>query len=136
VILADVQDNVELVRAVMAAYFRGDQPAMLELIDPELVVRQFPDQPDVRDYHGHAGLAEVMSEWIGTWEDWSIEIRSARAVGELVLVDAFQRGVGRGSGVPMEADVTFLFTVRDGKITRWRMFHSEQQALDAIGVVE
>ncbi|HEX4187851.1 MAG TPA: nuclear transport factor 2 family protein [Solirubrobacteraceae bacterium] len=129
-----MEDNVELVRSVIAAYFRGDQPAMFELVDPEVVVRQFPDQPDVRDYYGHAGVAEVMSEWIGTWEEWSIEIRSARAVGELVLVDAFQRGLGKGSGAPIEADVTFLFTVRHGKITRWRMFHSEQQALEAVGL--
>jgi hypothetical protein len=39
---------------------------MLEQAAPDIVVTQFPDQLDVRDYHGREGLAEVMTDWIGT----------------------------------------------------------------------
>ena len=60
------QENVELVRAAFDAFLRGDEPAMLEQAAPDIVVTQFPDQLDVRDYHGREGLAEVMTDWIGT----------------------------------------------------------------------
>src|SRR5437588_2409477 len=103
------QQNVGIVRAAFDAYLRGDEPRMLELTAPDVIITQFPDQLDVRDYHGHAGLREVMAAWIGTWDDWSIELLGARDVGGLVFVTAFQRGRGRASGFPIEGEVTFVF---------------------------
>jgi ketosteroid isomerase-like protein len=130
------QENVEQVRAVFDAYFRADEPAMLELVATDIVVTQFPEQADRRDYHGHEGLRQVMAEWIGTWDDWSIEILNAREIGDLVLVGTRQRGRGKGSNAPVEADATFVFTMREGKIARWQMFLSEQQALKAVGLAQ
>ena len=43
------KDNVELVKAAFDAYFRGDEPGLLELIAPDIVITQFPEQVDVRD---------------------------------------------------------------------------------------
>ena len=130
------QADVEVVRAAFDAYLRGDEPAMLELVAPDVVVTQFPEQIDVRDYHGHEGLRQVMADWIGTWADWSIELLDAREADGLVLASAAQRGRGKGSGAPMQNEVAFLFTLRAGTITRWQMFHSEREALKAVGLEE
>ena len=128
------QGNVELVKAAFEAFYRGDESAMLALTAPDVVVTQFPDQLDVRDYHGHEGIQQVMRDWIGTWDDWSIEILGAREVDGLVFVTALQRGRGRTSGAPIEGEVVFVFTVRRGAIARWQMFRSEPEARDAVGV--
>jgi ketosteroid isomerase-like protein len=125
-------ENLELVRAAFDAYLRGDEPAMLELTAPDVVVTQFPDQLDVRDYHGREGVRQVMSEWIGTWDEWTIEMLRAREVGGRVLVTALQRGRGKVSGVPIEGEVTFVFTLSHGAIARWQMFRSESEALEAV----
>ena len=130
------QADVKVVRAAFDAYLRGDEPAMFELVAPDIVVTQFPDQIDVRDYHGHEGLRQVMADWIGTWADWSIELLDAREADGLVLATAAQRGRGKGSGAPMQNEVAFLFTLRAGTITRWQMFHSEREALKAVGLEE
>jgi ketosteroid isomerase-like protein len=87
----------------------------------------------VRDYHGRDGVQQVMREWIGTWEGWSIEILRMDEAGDLVFVGALQRGRGRTSGVPMESEVVLVFTIREGAIARWQMFRSEQQAREALG---
>ena len=79
------------VQAAFDAYLRGGEPAMLEFAAPDIIVTQFPDQLDVRDYHGHKGLTQVMTEWIGTWDDWTIEILRVRDVGGLVFLTALQR---------------------------------------------
>ncbi len=126
--------NLELVQAAFDAYFRGDEPALLELVAADVVITQFPEQVDVRDYHGHEGFRQVMTDWIGSWDDWSIEILGARESGDVVLATARQRGRGRGSGVPVEAEAIFVFTVRGGLIARWQMFSSEGQALEAAGL--
>jgi ketosteroid isomerase-like protein len=125
--------DVELVRRVFDAYLGGDEEATFELLAPDVVVTQFPDQVDGRDYHGHDGVREVMAEWIGSWDDWSIELLEAWEVGELVFVRAFQQGRGQESGAPMATEVVFVFTVRDGLIARWQMFGSERDAREATG---
>src|SRR6202171_927185 len=130
------QENVETVQAAFDAYFRSDEPAMLKLVAADIIVTQFPDQADVRDYHGHEGLAQGTPEWMDTLCDWSIEILGTEEGGELGFSAARQPGRGKGSGAPMEAEVTFVFTVRQAKIARWQMFHSEQEALEAVGLAE
>jgi ketosteroid isomerase-like protein len=102
------------------------------LVAADVVITQFPEQIDAGEYHGHEGFREVMADWTGSWDDWSIEIVDAREVGDLVLATARQRGRGRGSGAPMEAESSFVFTLDQGSITRWQMFSSEEQALKAI----
>jgi ketosteroid isomerase-like protein len=130
------RENLEIVRAAFAAYSRGDEAAMLAPFAPDVVATQFPDQLDARAFHGHDGLRRVMAEWIGTWDDWTIELLSAREIDGHVLATARQRGRGKGSGVPMEDVVTFVFTVDGAVIVRWQMFRSEEEALEAVGVEE
>ena len=122
-----------VVQAAFEAYFRGDESGMLELLDPELVVTQFPEQVDARPYHGHEGAREVMLAWTGTWDDYSIEVVDMREIGEHVLVSARQSGRGKGSGVEMRGEAHFVFTLRAGKITRWQMFLTKAEALGAAG---
>jgi ketosteroid isomerase-like protein len=104
---------------------------MLDLVDPNVVVTQLPDQPDVQRYRGHEGLLRAMADWVGTWDDYSIDVLGTSAVNDHVLVSCRQRGRGKGSGIAIEHDVHFLFTVRQGKVARWQMFHSEQDAVAA-----
>jgi ketosteroid isomerase-like protein len=126
--------HLEIVQAAFDAYFRGDEQALLALASPSIVISQFPEQVDAGQYHGHDGFRQVMADWTGSWDGWSIEILSAREVGDRVLATALQRGRGIGSGAPMEAQAIFVFTVREGLISRWEMFSSEEQALTAVGL--
>jgi ketosteroid isomerase-like protein len=131
-----VSENLDLVQAALGAYLRGDEATMLELASPEIVVTQFPDQLDVQDFHGRDGLRRMMDEWIGTWEDFTVELRRARETGDVVLTTMLQRGRGKVSGVPLTEEVTFAFTVHDGAVARWQIFHSEEEALAALGLEE
>jgi ketosteroid isomerase-like protein len=124
--------NIEIVQSAFDAYLRGDETAMYALTTPDIVVTQFPDQLDGGDFHGQDGARRVMAEWTGTWEDWQIELLDAVEEGQRVFVSARQRGRGKASGAPMETDATFVFTVRDGLISRWQMFHSDEEARRAV----
>ncbi len=127
------EENLRVVRAAIEAYLRGDEATMLALASPDVLATQFPDQLDVTDHRGRAELQRMMTEWVGSWEDWTIELVSFDAADERVFVNAVQRGRGRESGAPMESEVTFVFTVRDGLIARWQMFHTEREAREAEG---
>jgi ketosteroid isomerase-like protein len=131
--MTDPEENLRVVRGAIEAYLRGDEATMMAFTSPEVVATQFPDQLDVGDYRGRAELQRMMTEWVGSWEDWTIEPVSFEVADERVFVNAVQRGRGRESGAPMESGVTFVFTVRDGLIARWQMFHTEQEAREAAG---
>jgi ketosteroid isomerase-like protein len=120
-------------RELWDAWERGDLAAMFELIDPEVVSTQFPEQVDVADYHGHDGVRAVMEDWIGTWDNWKIEMLDLREVGDAAVLTLHQSGQGKGSGVAMEGDVWFVWHVRAGRVVRWQMFQSEAEALAAAG---
>ena len=53
-----------------------------------------------------------------------------------VVVATRQRGRGRQSGIEVTMEFTFLFTLQDKKITEWRLFVHEAQALEAAGLQE
>ena len=65
---------------------------------------------------------EAVGEWFGDWfrhfqPDYRFEIEEARDLGETVLVIASHHGHGRTSGVEVRGRTTYLYTVRDGKIS-------------------
>ena len=126
-------DSEALARQVWDAWERGDVPAMFELIHPDVVARQFPEQIDVRDYTGHDGVLEVMTDWIGMWDDWKIELRDVRGMGDAAVLELFQSGRGKTSGAAMAQPVWFVWRVRDGKVSQWLMFSSSEEALAEAG---
>jgi len=127
------RSNTEVVEGLFDAYLRGDERAMLEPISPDITVTQFPDQLDARTYHGRDGIRQAMSDWIGTWDEFTIDLIRAAEIDGRVLAIALQRGKGKASGAPMESEVAFVFSFRDGMVVRWQMFRSEAEALRASG---
>jgi ketosteroid isomerase-like protein len=129
-----VKTDVELVEAVYGAYFRGDMEAMMALIAEDLVVERPPEQVGTQTFHGHEGGLEAMEDWVGDWDDYRAEIRGITVEGEYVLVTLYQFGRGKGSGVEVESEYTMVHTVEDGKVNRWLMFTSEEQAREALDI--
>jgi ketosteroid isomerase-like protein len=127
---------LELVQTAFAAYFQSDEPALREVTASDVTITTNPDQPDFRDYHGFEGLIQVFGDWIDTWDDYSIEVTRMWDVGDFVFVAARQRGQGKRSGVPIDDELIWVFTVRERKILRLQMFAAEQQALKAVGLEE
>jgi ketosteroid isomerase-like protein len=124
--------NRDVVGAVLEAYFSGDEAGWRELLHPEVVVTQFPEQADARPYHGHDGAREVITDWVDTWDDYSVEVLGVRDLSDRhVLVSLHQSGRGKGSGLEVEGDAFFLWTVEAGKVTRLQMFSSEHEAVEA-----
>jgi hypothetical protein len=125
------QENVEIVRAQIDAYNRGDF---------EAVARTF--HPDIEIVGGLAPVRGVAAarEWLepDAFEDQRIEPLDFRVNGNKVLVR--QRFTGRGAGSGMELDLTVfvVFTVEDDLVTRAEGFppHEEAQALEAAGLSE
>jgi ketosteroid isomerase-like protein len=130
------QENVEIVQAAFAAYLRDDEVAVGEVFDPDVRIATRPDQPDVQELHGLAGLRRASSEWTDAWAQHTIEAVEFLDAGDSVLVRAREEGRGRTSSVSMQTESTFVFTLSNAKVARIQIFGSHAEALKAVGLEE
>jgi ketosteroid isomerase-like protein len=126
------RENVEIVQSTFDAWERGDTDSILAVCDETIVVSQPPEFPGVppRQY-GHAGVLEAFALWPEYWDDFRVEILRKFDFGDHVVVTTEQSGRSRDSGIEVATQFTFLFTLHDGKITEWRIYMREPEALEA-----
>jgi ketosteroid isomerase-like protein len=133
------QENVEIVRQAFGAFGRGDTEGLLRVCDEKIVITQpaeLLDAPSTKMY-GHTGVLEALAIWPEQWDDYRVETLEVLAdPADHVVVATRQSGRGRHSGIKVEMEFTFLFSVRDGKINEWRLFLQEAEALEAAGLSE
>jgi ketosteroid isomerase-like protein len=129
--------NVEVVRRMLAAFNRGDVPAVVAAFDERCELhepQEVPDSPAL-GFHGHDGIREWMANLRGV-AGVRFEPRSFTTSGEVILSEWASRGLGRVSGVPVEWTTFVVLRMRDGKIARAQGFLSKDGALEAAGLRE
>jgi ketosteroid isomerase-like protein len=133
------QENIEIVLQAFDAFGRGDYEGVLRAFDEDVVITQpaeLLDAPSLQQY-GHSGVLEALAIWPEQWDDYRVEsIRVLADPADQVVVATRQSGRGRQSGIEVTMEFTFLFTLQDKKITEWRLFLREAQALEAAGLSE
>jgi uncharacterized protein len=132
------QENVEIVRDAFDAFTRGDIAGVLGRCDENIVITQPAELPGApAQQRGHRGMLEAFALWPEQWDDFRIEIlRIVADPSDHVVVVTRQRGRGRQSGIEVDIEMTFVFTVLDKKIVEWQLFMHEDQALEAAGLSE
>jgi uncharacterized protein len=129
------QEDVKVAQRGYEALARGDMEAVLELIDPDVQVEVHTGRPDLPEtaLRGHAGFLENLRQLDEVFEDVEVTPEEFIEVGEKLVVPIYTAGRGRGSGIRVENRVTHIWTIRDGKATRFQVFPTKEQALEALG---
>jgi ketosteroid isomerase-like protein len=123
--------NVELVRRIYDIWSREESARELIAEDVEYVNPTYAVEPGTRV--GRKSFAVVRD----TYEDFNVKVeRFVHTDGDEVVVLARYTASGRGSGVQLEGEHGYVWTVRDGQAVRFRWFQSHREALDAAGLSE
>jgi ketosteroid isomerase-like protein len=130
------QENVDAVRRVLEAAGRGDLSDLLSLHDPEWEGFIPAEYPVAGTYRGLDGVRAFVEEWLDAWEEFRVEPEEFLDVGDSVVVMVRYWGRGKGSGVEVHDRWAYLYKLRDGKIIRWRLYASRNEALKAVGLAE
>ena len=128
------EENVEVVRRGWQAWEHGDLTGLLDLMSDDLVTRRVG--LDTATYTGKEGYLEATADWNEGFAEWSVTPEEFIDAGDCVVVRNHQIARGEASGVSIESDFWFVFTVSGGKITRLDMYVSESEALEAAGLSE
>lgn len=124
-----IRRNVESIRRAYAEAGNGNMAEMLEIVDPEVVLRDRPESPDPRTYHGHAGLTQALESSNESFESFALYPEEFIAEGDHVIVVLTMRGTGRGSGVPVEERIAHQWLVRDGKAVAMQVYSDPVEAI-------
>jgi ketosteroid isomerase-like protein len=130
------QQNMEIVRTAIAAYMGNDEATVRKLVAPDVAISMRPDQPDAREHHGYGGMLRASAEWLEAWDEQTFEAARVWDAEDFVFVATRESGRGKISGVPMEHESTFVYTLSQGRIVRIQIFGSERDAIEAIGLAE
>jgi ketosteroid isomerase-like protein len=129
------QENVELVREMVAAFNRDDLPGALRVMDPEI---RFECQtaPVQGIYRGHDGVSDFAVDMGELFETVQLDCPDVRDLGARVLALGIARTVGRGSGIEFETPLAIVARFRNGRMTDYKDFGNRQDALEAAGLSE
>jgi ketosteroid isomerase-like protein len=130
------EENMELVKAIFAAWEARDPQAALARMDPQVEVDMtgvsFPGIAGVD--RGHDGLQRTITTWLEAWGSLEFFPKSFIDAGDHVIVWLRMAGEGRGSGVPTEVSAASVYTIRNGLVVSWRAFDTLAAAASSVGV--
>jgi ketosteroid isomerase-like protein len=129
------QENVEMVRAGLDAWSRGDWDIALRDAGPDL---EYDLSRALGPFRGVYRRDQVPQAWADLTEGFTslrIEPHEFIEAGEHVVVPWTFHAMGR-DGIEVQARVTWTFTIRDGAIERICMYQERQEALEAVGLSE
>ena len=130
------QQNIEIVRGFETCWSNRDLEGALEHVHDEMEF-DWSDSigPFQGTYQGREGLTRFWHDMLEAWERFSPEMEEVFECGPqcLITLDVV-RARGKESGIDMEARGAMLWTVRDGRILRAKMFQTKEEAFQAAGL--
>ena len=131
--------NVEMIRAAMEAWNRGDWDEALKHTAPDFVLDNSMNSGDWRGIH--RGADEVKRAWgllTEAWQSVRIEVSEFTEAEEgVVLTRQKAHFVGRdGIELPGPTRSGWLWAIRDGKIVSLATYNDLDDALEAAGLRE
>jgi ketosteroid isomerase-like protein len=127
--------SFEVPRRLIEAYQRGDIPAFLELLHPEVEWIPIMATLEGRVYRGREGVLRWLEELTRDWEYFLPSYEEYHDLGDRVLIFGRWRARGRASGVELESQpATWLYEIRDGRVAWMRTFTDRAEALQAAGL--
>jgi ketosteroid isomerase-like protein len=131
-------ENVEVVQRVIRRFADQDIDAALKDIDPEGILDwSNSDAPDSGVYIGHAAWRTFMQardDALGHRHFDTAKLFAANA--ETVLLAGSTSEQGRASGAEVEGRGAAIWTLREGKVVRLKLYQSGDEALKAVGLAE
>jgi ketosteroid isomerase-like protein len=128
------RETLEIVRAIHELLARGESPATLDLLHPDIEYVNPAGAVEPGTRRGIAAYENALRSIHDSFDDVRIEVREIKDVGEQVVVLATYTARGRRSGAERHNEDAYVWTIRDGKATRFEWFNEPAKALEALGL--
>jgi ketosteroid isomerase-like protein len=131
------QENIEVVRKIVDAVNRGDIEEVLEFTDTDAELHSaIIGGAEGNVYRGHDGFRKWFAESTAGFERLDTQLTEFRAVDDRVIAFGRIYARGRESGLELDSETGWVFTVPGGKLVKAEGFLSRSEALEAAGLRE
>lgn len=126
---SDPLNHTEVVKLFYTALNRNEISDVLSLMDPQIIRVEFEGTPRGGAYRGLDEMREHFSKGRGTWAEGSCEPEKIVPFGNKVVVNVHVRVRLKDKSDWIEGRVADAFAFRNGKITEFRSFEKNEDAL-------
>lgn len=120
------QDNTRLIQEAYAAFGRGDVPAMLAMMSEDIdwhgVIGAGPNVPMRGARHGHAQVGQFFQQVGQSVHFTKFEPQEFVAQRDKVVALGRYEGTSAATGRAFASDFVMVFTLKNGKVVRFREF--------------
>ncbi len=128
------QQDVAVVQGVYDAFARGDMGAIFGVAHPEVEIYQSSRLPWGGRHKGHEGFMDFLTKLTGTVES---EVETGRFIddeeGHVVQIGR-TRGTVRATSREFDVPETHVWTIQDGKVTRFESYIDTRKMREALGL--
>ncbi len=132
------EENVELVSQGFEHWQHGRVDDWIKTLDPDvewdISAHPLPDFPDRG--RGRDALVRHMADYLAGWNDYEVTAEELIDGGDEVVLLTHESARMRASDVTLDRDLPTVWTIRDGRSVRLRVFKTRAQALEAAGLSE
>jgi ketosteroid isomerase-like protein len=129
------QENVEIVRRVLAEFERGNF-WVPEFFERDVRIRWLEVAEGETETVGLQDMGNAMKSWLATWDSLALVAEQVIDAGDQVVVVAAWRGRGKASGAETEWRYGAVYTLRDGGVASVIAYSDPNEAFKAAGVRE
>ena len=139
------QENVEIVRAWLGSWvgwFNShrdpDRLAWLasQYLAPNVIYEEDPVWPDAGTYRGQDAVSRRFTDYIDLMHVKGVKAGEVVDAGDLILAKVQIAMLGADGGEAVEFFWTYTLRVENGRITHFRAWYDQDQALKAAGLRE
>lgn len=120
--------NRDLVVKTYLALEAGQEDALVQILDPDILFVEADALPYGGERRGIAATMEGVGEMLAAWRDITVEIEEFVTGGDLVIAYMTFRGISRATGRTYTGPCAEVFRMANGKITEWRPIYWDTNA--------
>jgi ketosteroid isomerase-like protein len=127
-------ENVALVRSVYENFMKGDIPAALAVLDPDVEWIEGEQEflPHRGTHRGPEGVAAgVFAKVPETFREFAVTPVALHDAGDVVVVEGRVTGTTH-AGRKLDAAAAWVWTVRDGRVVRNMNYHDNEPWREAL----
>jgi hypothetical protein len=121
--------NTTLVQSAYDAFDRGDIVSVIDMVDDDVDWSSPTTLPQGGRFRGKAGVGEFFQGVGAAWGALALDVECVCEGGADLVIGVVRADGKRQDGTPSGYGATHVFTVRDGKIVRFREYTDLDTAL-------
>ena len=125
---------LQVIQDMYEAFSRGDVPAVLGAYDSQMVWEAAEHSPyaDRSPYVGPEQILQgVFARIMGDWDGFTVDVEEFIIAGNRVVALGHYRGTHKVSGQAINAQFAHIWTVENGKVTRFQQYTDTLQLAQA-----